>query len=133
MKRKLLINLFFFGLILMNFFGCQHVPKNEAGKEKVILVHGYGRSPGAMESFKEFLEGAGYQVYSVGYSSMTQDIDGIKKEFNSKVDRFISSTDDTVHFVGHSMGGLMIRSYLGENKPNKLGKNILWRRGQATY
>ena len=110
---------------IFSFFGCSHIPKNEPGKEKVILVHGFGRSPVAMKKFEEYFEEAGYQVFSIGYSTLTQNIKGVKKEFYSKVDKHLNDVDDKVHFVGHSMGGLMVRSYLGDREVRNLGNVVI--------
>ena len=125
MRRKIFLKTFILLIVVASFLSCSHMPKNIKGKEKVVLVHGFGRSPKAMSDFGEFLESKGYQVYRVGYSSLTQDIEGIKEEFSKKVDKFIISTDDRVHFVGHSMGGLLIRSYLGEKTPRGLGNVVI--------
>lgn len=104
---------------------CSHMPKNEPGKEKVVLVHGYGRSPAAMKAIAEYLEDAGYQVYRLGYSSMTRDIEGVKREVFRKADKFIANTDDRVHFVGHSLGGLLVRSYLDQRNLSQLGNVVI--------
>ena len=110
---------------MLSFYSCSHIPKNQISKEKIVLVHGFGRSTLAMSKFEEFFEQEGYQVYSIVYSSLTQDIDGIKKEFFQKVNKHLDGVDQTVHFVGHSMGGLMIRSYLDQHKVKNLGNVVL--------
>lgn len=126
MKKKIIIRLFFILAIIPTFFSCSSIPKNEIGKEKVVLVHGYGRSPSAMWKMEEFLEKRGYQVYTIGYSSFTQDIDGIKNEFYQKVDKHLASAqNEKVHFVGHSMGGLLIRSYLGDRDVANIGNTVI--------
>jgi pimeloyl-ACP methyl ester carboxylesterase len=112
-------------LSMLNFYSCSHIPKNQISKQKIILVHGFGRSTLAMSKFEEFFEQEGYQVYSIGYRSLTQDIDGIKKEFFNKVNKHLVGVDQTVHFVGHSMGGLMIRSYLDQHKVKNLGNVVI--------
>lgn len=115
-------------LFILSVFAClscTHTPENEVGKEKVVLVHGYGRSPAAMKAISEFLEEAGYQVYNLGYSSMIRDIEGVKKEVFRKADKFIAGSTDRVHFVGHSLGGLLVRSYLDQRKPARLGNVVI--------
>lgn len=104
---------------------CSGLPKNEPGKEKIILVHGYGRTASAMNTYESYFEKHGYQVFSIGYGSLTQEIGDIQNEFDAKVDQVLNDIDDRVHFVGHSMGGLMIRSYLGKKRPKNMGNVVI--------
>jgi pimeloyl-ACP methyl ester carboxylesterase len=100
-------------------------PKNIVGKEKVILVHGYGRKPSTMSDIAQYLEERGYQPYMIGYSSYKRDIDGIEQEFQKQMDKVLVGVTDRVHFVGHSMGGLVVRNYLSKNKIPNLGNVVL--------
>ncbi|MCV6607985.1 MAG: hypothetical protein OIF32_07230 [Campylobacterales bacterium] len=93
--------------------------------EAVILIHGFGRSETSMWYFKNKLEEAGYGVKTVGYSSLNQDMDGIKKEVYTDIDSQDLSNYKKVHFVGHSLGGLLVRSYLGEKKIENLGNVVI--------
>ena len=122
---KISVRGFLLTFFAWNFISCSHIPIDQRNKEKIVLVHGYGRSPSAMWRMSEFFEKAGYQVYNIGYRSITQDIDGIKDEFYSKVDKYLSTTNQKVHFIGHSMGGLLIRSYLGERKVHNMGNVVI--------
>lgn len=111
-------------LVWLSIVGCTHLQENVADKEKVVLVHGFGRSPAAMDNFADYFETQGFQVFNLGYSSLTQNMREIKKEFYSKVDEVIGVSDQTYHFVGHSLGGLLIRSYLRDRTVKKLGKVV---------
>lgn len=111
---------------LLFLWGCaSDQPKNVIGKEKVVLVHGYGRKPSTMSDIAKYLEQRGYQTYMLGYPSYKRDIDGIEKEFQKQVDEVLLGVTDRVHFVGHSMGGLVVRNYLGKNKIPNLGNVVL--------
>ncbi|MES2526671.1 MAG: alpha/beta fold hydrolase [Bdellovibrionota bacterium] len=112
-------------MMILFFSGCSNSPAIIENKEKVILVHGYGRSISAMKGIQDYLNHEGYQVIPIGYSSLTQDLDGIKKEFIAKVDSGLNGREAKVHFVGHSFGGLMIRNYLAEKTPKNLGNVVI--------
>lgn len=120
MKKVLLI-------LLINTFlcACAQTEKNDPHKEGVILLHGFARSKTAMWRLAGRLEDAGYSVHRIGYDSLTQDIDAIKKEVFFKINSYMKNRSNRVHFVGHSFGGLLIRSYLGENKVKNIGNVVL--------
>ena len=88
-------------LILFLTNGCMHKPVDQPEKDKVILAHGFGRSPSAMNKLEEFFQEKGFQVYNIGYSSLTQDMNGVKKEFFTQIDEILKTTDRKVHFVGY--------------------------------
>lgn len=125
LKRKSSFRLAIAVQTALLFSACAGLPKNEVGKEKVVFVHGYGRTTSAMNDYETYFEKQGYQVFSIGYGSLKQGIGDIQKEFETKVDQSLHGIDDKVHFVGHSMGGLMIRSYLGKKKPKNLGNVVI--------
>ena len=114
-------------VILLSFSQASYaqVQKDDLSKEKVILIHGFARSNMAMWKLAERLEKAGYTVDRVGYSSMTQDIEEIKTEVFKQIDECCSSRSNKVHFIGHSMGGLLARAYLGERKLKNLGNVVI--------
>jgi pimeloyl-ACP methyl ester carboxylesterase len=71
------------------------------------------------------LEDAGFLVSNIGYSSMSQTPDEILMDISGQINESLPADDQTVHFVGHSLGGLMIRAYLEETKIKNLGKVVL--------
>ena len=104
---------------VMSSFGCAH--RGPTNGEAVILIHGFGRSNSAMSSLSDQIEEAGYEVHRVGYSSLTQDIDGIRDEVSEKILDLSLDGAKRVHFVGHSLGGLLIRDHLGRHDHHNLG------------
>lgn len=112
-------------LSIVSFMGCSHGPIEKVNDEAVVLLHGYGRSTSAMYRLEIQLNRAGYDVVNIGYRSLTQTINGIKKQVKNKISKQKLDRYKKVHFVGHSMGGLLIRSYLGENVLSNLGHVVL--------
>jgi triacylglycerol lipase len=83
--------------------------------ETVVLLHGLARSSGSMKKMKEALSREGYQVLNIDYQSTKYDIPGlaetVRKEIVSK-----TSGAEKVHFITHSMGGIIVR-YIQKNDP----------------
>ena len=94
-------------------------------REVVVVLHGLARSSAAMWLLHLRLHRAGYQVETVGYRSMSQTPEEIVADISRQIDACCKQIDKKVHFVGHSLGGLMIRAYLQENRPQKLGRVVL--------
>lgn len=94
-------------------------------KELVVLIHGLGRSNMAMWRLADRLEDADYYVQRVGYRSLTRTPDQIVSEISTQINQCCLHHSNKVHFVGHSLGGLLIRSYLQNHDVEQLGNVVL--------
>ena len=114
-------------LIFIFLMGCAHNPPiHYGGEESVIVIHGFARRASSMNTLAYAIHQAGYEVRNVGYNSINQNLNDIKEEVFEKFNQYISlNPGKKIHFVGHSLGGLLIRAYLEENKLNNLGVVIL--------
>lgn len=97
----------------------------DANAEVVVLIHGLGRSNTAMWRMAERLEEAGYRVKRVGYSSFNQRPEQMIEAVSRQINECCNDPARRIHFVGHSLGGLMIRAYLQEFTPRQLGNTVL--------
>lgn len=124
--KKTFITLLILSVIayLGNFFiGSNY--KEPGSREMVVLLHGLGRTNAAMWLLTARMENAGYHVHRVGYSSINVSPDDMLKNITQQIDQCCKNHSQNVHFVGHSLGGLMTRAYLQNNKVPKLGKVVL--------
>jgi pimeloyl-ACP methyl ester carboxylesterase len=86
-------------------------PKHQ--QEIVVLIHGLMRSSWSMYPLKKDLEREGYQVYYYSYSSAKYTIHqhGLDlKQFI--VHLLIKSPNAKIHFITHSLGGIIAREAL---------------------
>ena len=84
-----------------------------AKNEQVILIHGFGRSDSALRKMKSALHEANYHVCTLDYDTVGVEIDALWQETDEQIDECIDRKLKT-HFVGHSLGGLVIRHYLSQ-------------------
>ncbi|MES9970945.1 MAG: alpha/beta fold hydrolase [Candidatus Thiodiazotropha sp.] len=111
--------------------GCSLTPVSNADgaepghKETVILLHGLGRSKSAMWLLALRLEDAGYRVVSIDYDSFRRSPRQIVDEVSSDIMNCCKDNNGPVHFVGHSMGGLIIRAYLERQRPQNLERVVM--------
>ncbi len=113
MTKKLIIAIFL--LALSNLTGCTSVEANShlnsPTDEILVLAHGLGRSDWAMWPLAQRLEKAGFNVCLLDYATIGKAVSDVLAQTAKQIDACILNASK-VHFVGHSLGGLVIRSYL---------------------
>ena len=93
--------------------------------DQVVLLHGLGRTESAMLILENSLAGAGFEVHNIGYPSNDATPDELVAQVSTAINSCCANNDRTVHFVGHSLGGLLIRAYLAQGLPDNLGRVVL--------
>ena len=111
-------------LVILTVPAASRTPRHE-GNSIVVLLHGLGRSKYAMWLLEQRLQNAGFQVENIGYSSLRASPDQIVNSVSQKIARCCIGKSRELHFVGHSLGGLIIRAYLANNAVPNLGRVVL--------
>lgn len=92
--------------------------------EGVVLLHGIFRTYRSMAGFARYLEQQGYDVLNVDYPSTKHPIEVLADIIHPKISIF-SNQVEKLHFVGYSMGGLLIRAYIHKYRPEKLERVVM--------
>jgi pimeloyl-ACP methyl ester carboxylesterase len=93
--------------------------------EQVVLLHGLGRSGNAMFLLQKRIRDAGYETYSIEYASLQEPPEVILEKVGEQIELFCKDDSRPVHFVGHSLGGLIVRAYLDQKPLINLGRVVL--------
>lgn len=94
-------------------------------EEVVVLVHGMGRTEFSMLSLAWTLERQGYEVVNWGYSSTCCSVDELSDKLSAEL-RDIEKTNPTkIHFVGHSLGNIIVRSAINDAPPAQEGRIVM--------
>ena len=96
--------------------------KPAPAEEIVVLLHGIANIPLSMKYLENSLEKEGYKVHNLGYPSTDVPIEEAAGRIREKV--MAIGGFERIHFVGHSMGNLLIRLVLEENPPG-LGRVVM--------
>ena len=96
-------------------------------EEVIILVHGYNKSDSDMKFLKYNFEKLGYVTFTETLPLLFSSVEKCVDIFRIKVEEILKSKEKykKVHFVGHSMGGIIIRKFLEKNIVENIGRCIL--------
>ncbi|MCC2655176.1 MAG: alpha/beta hydrolase [Panacagrimonas sp.] len=94
--------------------------------EAVILLHGLARSARPMEKLARAARDAGFVAFSRGYPSTTAAVRTlVDSHVAPQVREALAAGAPRVHFIGHSMGGILIRQYLAAYELPQVGRVVM--------
>ncbi len=105
---------------------CEEPEDKGLKNEYVILLHGLGRKAHSMTKIEKRLKDEGYGTLNCEYPSTKMDIEELARIHVSKaVNHCNRFAPEKIHFVTHSLGGILVRQYLQENALPNGGRVIM--------
>lgn len=95
-------------------------------REGVVLLHGLCRTKASMAKMEQALAAAGFIVENIDYESRRYPIQELSEQAVGGALGSPRLSDCTrIHFVTHSLGGVLVRHYFKHHEAGRLGRVVM--------
>ncbi|NBV05858.1 MAG: alpha/beta fold hydrolase [Proteobacteria bacterium] len=116
----------FFSILTCNLFLVSNTVQASELKndgDYVMILHGIARSNKHMQKLATYLQKDGFDVINLSYPSTTHTIEDLTEIINKEISQK-TTKDKRIHFIGYSMGGLMVRALIHKYNYKNLGRVV---------
>jgi pimeloyl-ACP methyl ester carboxylesterase len=91
----------------------------------VVLLHGIAGTSLLLRRLEQTLRRAGFATLNLDYESRKKPLEELAADIHPAITRFAADLAGSIHFVAHSLGGLLARVYVASYRPARLGRVVL--------
>jgi pimeloyl-ACP methyl ester carboxylesterase len=100
------------------------LPAQAEQNECVVLLHGLGRTHISMLQLKLALS-SDFSVVNLSYPSTKKTIEELVYVVEEGLSQCRKQQPSRIHFVTHSMGGILVRKYFQDKAPSDVGRVVM--------
>ncbi|MBU0577326.1 alpha/beta hydrolase [Patescibacteria group bacterium] len=91
----------------------------------IVLLHGLIRTAQSLKKLEKVFTEFGYDVININYPSTKHPVEDLSNYLKKELEVRCTDKSKKINFITHSLGGVLLRCFLANNKLENLGRVVM--------